>query len=285
MILTYKIKHNSNFKIELQKARTVAEFALETKSTSSASVKHIGLKSCIACQILRKYANNKKIKKINSVLLAVPGQATKQKGGKLWIACLKLNLDISHLPKFSKINQVELNDEYAFISVTVAEQPEQKSVDYLGVDRNATGHVVVASLLNSGKVLKLGKQALHLRKKYQGIRRHLQKTGQFKTLKSISNKEQRILRDLDHKMSKAIVDFSVKHKSVIVLEQLFGLSKGTNKKNKFNKPAKRIVNNWSFLGLNNLFYIRPNWLELRLCLWIPVSHHKYVFAARRSEAG
>jgi putative transposase len=66
MILTYKVKHNQNLSVELEKGKQVALFALKTKSRSSKDVKHIGLKSAIANQILKKYSSNKKLKRIKS---------------------------------------------------------------------------------------------------------------------------------------------------------------------------------------------------------------------------
>ena len=48
MILTYKIKHKQDFSEELSKAKRIAEFGIQTKSRSSADVKHIGLRSMIA---------------------------------------------------------------------------------------------------------------------------------------------------------------------------------------------------------------------------------------------
>ena len=71
MILTYKIRHHRNFELGLSKARQVAKIALKTRTRSSTDVRHIGLKSMIANQILRKYANNLKAKHVTKVVLKI----------------------------------------------------------------------------------------------------------------------------------------------------------------------------------------------------------------------
>jgi putative transposase len=63
MILTYKVKHHHNLSEELKKGKQVALFALKTKSRTSKDVKHMGLKSVIANQILKKWSFDKKNQK------------------------------------------------------------------------------------------------------------------------------------------------------------------------------------------------------------------------------
>ena len=120
MILTYKIKHNRDFSTELEKAREIAIFALKTKSRSSKDVKHIELKSAIANQILKKYSLNKKLKRISSVKLTVPGLSIKFKNNRIKIPCLKMEMDFNK--NIEKINQIELDKEFAYISCTVKEE-------------------------------------------------------------------------------------------------------------------------------------------------------------------
>src|SRR3990167_11421827 len=93
MIFTYKVKHNRDLSLELEKARQIALFAQKIKSRSSKDVKQIGLKSAIANQILKKYSSNKKLKRISSVKLTVPSQVIRLKNAKIKISCLKMELD------------------------------------------------------------------------------------------------------------------------------------------------------------------------------------------------
>ncbi len=149
MILTYKIKHNHDYSVELAKARKVAEFTLKQKTFSSKDVKHIGLKSIIANQILRKYGRNKKIKRVRRVNLIIPNQGIKvdQIVRSIRVPCLKLSFKYHFPNNFKKINQIEVNDQNIFVSVTVPEAtPIDNGNKWIGVDLNTTGHCAVVGI-------------------------------------------------------------------------------------------------------------------------------------------
>ena len=243
MILTYKVKHGLNLTQHLQKAMRIAKIAIITKNLSSASVKHIGLKSIISNQILRKYGRNKNVKKVSSVNLIIPNQGIKVDGFNIYIPCLKLDLILNK--QFEKINQIELGKEYAFISVTVLENTVIQPKQWLGVDLNATGHCAVVANESTGKVLKLGKKANYIHTKYKNIRKNLQKKAKYRCVKKIKNRESRIVRDLNHKISRKIVNEAIKQVAGIVLENL----KGIRKIKKQRKSFKYSLHSWSFYQL------------------------------------
>jgi putative transposase len=242
MILTYKIKHEKDFSRELSLAKKVAEFALTTTSWSSAQVKHIGLKSTISCQILKKYSRSKTIKKVKSVKLSIPNQHIKIKDDKIYIPCLKLSLAIWFQRPFDKINQIEIGKEFAYISVSYPDAPIVKTINTIGIDRNTTHHTIVASCLETGKILKLGKSCNHIHHKYKHMRKSLQKQGKLKRVKAIKDRESRIVRDINHKTSKALVMFAKENNACLVMENL----KEIRQTAKTRKRQRYSLHSWSF---------------------------------------
>lgn len=261
---TYKLRHHQDLSQELDKAIQVAQFAFENRGTekmvSSADVKHFGLKSAIANQIIRKYARNKKIKGVNPhrVKLTVPNQAIKYDAVNRTIRIVPLSivLDSSYLPIFEKVNQVELDEEWAYITTSSTAQPTYEPIEFIGIDRNATGHIVVTANLETGRVGKYGKKAPHISKKYKSIRRNLQKHDALKAVKTIKDREARISKDINHKISKHLVLAAKASQAAIVLENLKGVRKGTEKKRGgqkkgkiYNKQTRHTVSSWSFYQL------------------------------------
>lgn len=229
MILTKALTHKWDLSKELEQAKQVAEFAISNRDKLTTKwVKAVGLKSIISNQILRKYGRNKKCKEVKLVNLIVPRQGLKVDGKTLKIISLKLEVDLTHLLTFEKINQVEISDTKIFVSYTVKEEQEKVVENWVGVDLNATGHILVAANPATGLVLKMGKLANHFRRKYRGRK----KCGNF-------------MRDLDHKLSRGIVNYCLNNNCGIALENL----KGIRPKKSKGKKLNGLLHSWSFYRL------------------------------------
>lgn len=259
MILTYKIKHGRDFDHELSKARQIAKIALQTRTRSSADVKHIGLESIIANQILRKYSNDKRIKRISNVVLTIPNQGIKVDKDKkqIRIPCLKLVLGYQFRNDFEKINQIEMDKRFAFISVSISEPPVFEVDNYIGVDLNTTGHCAVVGNPKTGKIMKLGKKAYHIHNKYNNIRRDLQRKGKYSRIKKIRNREQRIVRDLNHKISRKIVETARENESGIKMEDLQGIRNARS-----TRSFRYSLNSWSFYQLQKMIEYKAKLLGI-----------------------
>ena len=272
MILTYKIKHERDFERELNKARRVAEFALEHKSISSKDVKHIGLKSVISNQILRKYSRNKNLKRINSVNLCIPNQGIKvdKERQSIQIPSLQLGFNYRFPNNFTKINQIEINKEYIFVSVTVPEEAPMETNKWIGVDLNTTGHVAVMANPETGKVKKLGKKAEHMHKKYKNIRKRLQKAGKYGVVKRLKKRESHIVKDLNHKISREIVDTAKEEGKGIKLEKLKGIRKA-----KSRRTFRYSLHSWSFYQLQDMIEYKAK------LLGVPIEYVDPAYTSQR----
>jgi putative transposase len=262
MILTYKIKHGRDFSDELRKAKKVANFAIQTRSRSSKDVKHIGLKSMIANQILRKYSNDHRAKKAKNVKLAIPSQGIKVDRDirTIYAPCLKLSLKYDFPDNFEKVNQIEVGEEYAYISVSISEPEITKPEAWIGIDRNTTGHIAVVADPETGKVLKLGKSALHVHQKYKNMRKRFQKKGKYGKVKQIMDRESRIVRDINHKVSRKIVDVAKETGKGIKLEDLTGIRNGKKQAKSF-RYAKH---SWSFYQLQQMIEYKAKLLGVEV---------------------
>lgn len=271
MIRTYKIKHEKDFSHELELAEKVAWAGLYLGTRSSKDVKHIGLKSMIANQILKKYSKNKNLKSIKSVKLTIPNQGISIKDGKIWVPSVKTSLEIWFDRNFEKINQIEIGKEYAYISAQYKDVEPYKPETIIGVDRNTKNHAVVASNINTGKVSKLGKSCNHVHNKYKQMRRKFQRKKKLKKAKQVKNREKRIVKDINHKISRKLVNDAKEMKGGIVLENL----KSIRKTAKTRRKQRYSLNSWSFYQLGQMieykakelgvpiFYVAPQYTSQR----------------------
>ncbi len=260
MILTYKIKHDHDFSEKLRKAWQVAEFALTHRTFSSKDVKHLGLKSMIANQILRKYGRNKKANQVRSVKLIIPNQGIKWDLAQrlIRVSCLKLSFHYDFPNHFEKINQIEVGPKYIYVAVTVPEQVLIQPEGYLGVDLNTTGHAAIVANPTTGKVWKLGKKCEHIHKKYLNHRKTLQKAGAYKLVKKVKDRERRIVRDTNHKISRKLVNLAQQAHCGLKMEQLTGIRQTA----KSTRSFRYSLHSWSFYQLQQMIEYKTKLLGI-----------------------
>ncbi len=245
---TLKVKHKNNYTKELEIARQVAIWAINNKfRTSSKHVKHLGLKSAISCQILRKYGMIKKTKKVSRVKLTIPGANRNIQiiDNQIYIPCLN-RIKITpwfDLSQIEKICQIEVDNDWYYITFEEKQEPLFETGEYLGIDLNTNEYFAVIS--SGCKIIKRGKELAHIKNSKFQIRRRLQKALKYRTLKQIKNKEARKTRDLLHKLSREIVNLVKTHNKGIKLEDLKGIRTNSNKDYKGRK-FRRTTNNWNY---------------------------------------
>ena len=263
---TYKWRHNRDFSDELEKSCLVAMYALEHKGDikllTTRYVSHIGLPSAIANQILRKYGYNEKIKKINKnkCKLIIPNQALQLEfeQGRIYIPCLNLYIPFKfeylrfYIELLDKINQIEIDNEFVYITMEICELPELEVLNYIGVDLNATGHAAVAACPITGKILKLGQEICHIKQVYRDLRTKYQRQGRYLDLKLIKEKEKNKVKDLLHKIANIIIRFAKQNNCGIKMEDLTGIRNGVKKTSRNSKKFRRTVNNWNFSQLRKI---------------------------------
>lgn len=259
MILTLKIKHHQDFTEQLIKAKQVAEFACLYKhfQVSSKDVSHFGLPSAISNQILRKYGRNKTIRSVKSANLILPAQSIRVSDKDIYLVPLKLHLTNESKYNFSRVNQIELDAEYAHVSFEMKEETFVHH-GFLGIDLNTTGHCAVVAIPETGKVFKLGKEAAKIHSKYLGLRKIFQEQKRFKKLKALKNSESRKVKNLNHQISRFIVNLAQKQGLGIKLEKLTGIRETTKQRKSF----RYALHSWSFYQLQQFIEYKAKLLGI-----------------------
>ena len=91
-----------------------------------------------------------------------------------------------------------------------------------------------------------GRKNKYMRRHYRYLRKKLQKAKHIDAIKHVNDKEQRIMRDIDHKLSHDIVKTAVAHNvKTIKLERLTNIRSTTRTSRKNNHS----LHNWSFYRL------------------------------------
>lgn len=125
-------------------------------------------------------------------------------------------------------------------------EPEIKEGIDMGIDLGIKCPAV--SYISGGKVKFYGngRKNKYIRRHFKKMRKRTQKGKNIKALKRINNKEQRIMRDIDHKISHEIIKTAIANKvTKIKLEQLDNI-RSTTRTSRKNNPS---LHSWSFYRL------------------------------------
>jgi IS605 OrfB family transposase len=133
------------------------------------------------------------------------------------------------------------------------EIPDKNITDastFMGIDVGIN-YLAVASTTDKKCKFFAGGEIKNLRNHYKSMRTRLQSKGTLsakRKLKYFSGKEQRLMRDVNHKISKAIVNFAFDNNvSVIGLEDLTGIRTATI--NKVSKRNRHTHSSWAYRQL------------------------------------
>ena len=128
------------------------------------------------------------------------------------------------------------------------ELPEANAVHgaSMGVDLGLKCPAVCYTESGAVKFIGNGRRNKQLRRRFASKRKKLQKKGKKDAVQKLGNKENRIMADVDHKLSREIVDFAIKHNcGTIKLEKLQNIRQQARKSRKNN----RSLHSWSFYRL------------------------------------
>ena len=140
-----------------------------------------------------------------------------------------------------KGNKIVAQIVYQTVEPTYNTEGNVMGVD-LGIKCPAVSYISDGSVKFYGN----GRKNKYMRRYYKYLRKKLQKAGRIDAVKRINNKEQRIMKDIDHKLSHDIVETAVAHNvKIIKLERLANIRSTTRTSRKNNHS----LHNWSFYRL------------------------------------
>lgn len=138
------------------------------------------------------------------------------------------------------------NKIVAQIVYEVAEPGYTDDGNVMGVDLGIKCPAVSYISDGSVKFYGNGRKNKYMRRHYKYLRKKLGKAKKTDAIKRINNKEQRIMKDIDHKLSREIVNTATAHGvSVIKMEQLANI-RSTTRTSRKNNPS---LHTWSFYRL------------------------------------
>jgi putative transposase len=283
MCLTFKVvvPHNLSPILDslYRRSNKCVKKMLKHKDKSSSKY-YKSIPCVISKSLITKYQKNKKIKSVSHLVIPVCGDKGKQvkivdNGLRIYSIFKKEIIPVTFpKPIIGHIRQVEFFKRkkkwFMAYSYNTSILSRYDALSYLGVDRNAVGNVAAIADSSTGKVKILGCNAAKVTENFRNRRKKLQKKGARRALAQLKRKQSNRIKDINHKVSRTIVDYAKKHRSAIVLEDLGTISKKGKTKRYVQKSQ------WSFYQLETflkykaallgvpLHYISPRYTS-RIC--------------------
>lgn len=153
--------------------------------------------------------------------------------------------------KFGRSEIKQVRDKwYLYLTVNYKISSSIDPENVLGVD---IGVAKLATISTPDKKINKffrGEKTRYIKDHYYNLRKKLQselKEGKnvYKALRRISGKEKRWVKDINHKLSREIVNIAKTNRALIAIENL----KGIRERIKATKRVRRMLNNWNFRQL------------------------------------
>jgi putative transposase len=148
----------------------------------------------------------------------------------------------------------------AQISVTIP-TVQGTGLKVMGVDLGLKVPAVAVTDDEKVRFFGNGRQNKYMKRKFRSERKALGKNKKINAIRSSKDKEQRWMKDQDHKVSRAIVNFAKENKiSVIRLEQLANIRQTarTSRKNEKN------LHTWSFYRISQFIEYKANLVGIKV---------------------
>ncbi|SMF90369.1 putative transposase [Paenibacillus uliginis N3/975] len=170
-----------------------------------------------------------------SIPLMVEGKSNRVKIRALFIDKDNRNFDLlKHKLGTLRITQ-NSGKWVAQISVTIP-TTEKTGTRVLGVDLGLKVPAVAITEDDKVRFFGSGRENKYMKRKFRSVRKILGKQKKVNAIRNLDDKEQRWMKDKDHKISREIVNFAVENKiSVIRLEQLTNIRQTTRTSRKNEK--------------------------------------------------
>lgn len=150
-----------------------------------------------------------------------------------------------------------------FAQIAIQKQVEKVAASgkALGVDLGLKVLAVASTTERKTRFFGYGCKAKCIRRKYRAKRRKLGKLKKLKAIRKLNNKEQRVMTDLNHKISRRVVDFAKQEQSGIIrLKKLTGIRETTCAR----KSTKNEIHSWSFYQLQRFISYKAALAGIRI---------------------